>query len=375
MRSTGRHANGRQRNKRSARRLPSDRRTVHNPANLLPIHRRGKHIRRSSEDHRPTIRTPLHRWPPRPPHIHVVHAARPGPNAGLRQHFHRPVVVCCRLQSVLGARCSAPDDQTRQARNTDHNHQPCRDLPFHRPPLPKFMTDLSASDCGHTLPRCPVDAGRSRVPERNPAAHRVLLAVAGLAQIHQSGGGRDAADMALAGPPQAPRPTPRHSPLPSTQPCHFLRPLQPLDACTRIGYHSLHVVATPNPHAARHLPARLSLRPSPLAHTTPAVGANPPENPAQAISRQPAPSGGGLARDSSPFTPAPPGPRPAAHSCHTPVRPRPAAAWCVPAAAKNRPAAPQEFFGKNSYAHDPAPFRPSSRPSTLALSRQASEPV
>ena len=272
------------------------------------------------------------------------------------------------------------------------------------------------------MPRCPVDAGRSRVPERNPAAHRVLLAVAGLAQIHQSGGGRDAADMALAGPPQAPRPTPRHSPLPSTQPCHFLRPLQPLDVCTRIGYHSLHVVATPNPYAARHLPAhqslhpwgprpvsptrprsprcpvnpaprtniplhtsvlgplpfltsRLPLRPSPLPHTTPAVGANPPENPAQAISRQPAPSGGGLARDSSPFTPAPPGPRPAAHSCHTPVRPTSAMAWRVPAAAENRPAAPQEFFGKNSYAHDPAPFRLTTRPSTLASSRQASEPV
>ena len=113
--------------------------------------------------------------------------------------------------------------------------------------------------------------------------------------------------------------------------------------------------------------------------------------------------GFGLARDSSPFTPTqfpPPGtspqphpipatapcraaphspasrpalatppwqdlshPRPAAHPCHTPVRPSPGVAWRVPASAEKRPAAPQEFFGKNSYARKPTPFRAPTRPS------------
>ena len=138
--------------------------------------------------------------------------------------------------------------------------------------------------------------------------------------------------------------------------------------------------------------------------------------------------GFGLARDSSPFTPTqfpPPGtrpqlrptpatagcragasrpasrpglatspwqdlahPRPAALPCHTPVRPSPGVARRVPASAKRRPAAPQEFFGKNSYCargprlrrsaqrHSPAPAStPPPRPSTLAGTDQASEPV
>ena len=39
-------------------------------------------------------------------------------------------------------------------------------------------------------------------------------------------------------------------------------------------------------------------------------------------------------------------PRPAALPSHTPVRPSPGVARRVPASAKRRPAAPQEFFGK-----------------------------
>ena len=81
-------------------------------------------------------------------------------------------------------------------------------------------------------------------------------------------------------------------------------------------------------------------------------------------------------------------PRPAALPCHTPVRPSPGVAWRVPASARKRPAAPQEFFGKNSYCargprfrrsaqrHSPAPAStPPPRPSTLAGTDQASEPV
>ena len=162
--------------------------------------------------------------------------------------------------------------------------------------------------------------------------------------------------------------------------------------------------------------------------TAPTFLADPPKNPPQAISRQPAPRGGGLARDSSPFTPTqfpPPGtrpqlrptpatagcragasrpasrpglatsprqdlapPRPAAHPCHTPVPPSPGVARRVPASAKRRPAAPQEFFGKNSYcARDPRLRRsglypspapastPPPRPSTLAGIDKPSEPV
>ena len=41
-------------------------------------------------------------------------------------------------------------------------------------------------------------------------------------------------------------------------------------------------------------------------------------------------------------------PRPTAHPCHTPVPPSPGVARRVPASAEKRPAAPQEFFGKNS---------------------------
>ena len=122
-----------------------------------------------------------------------------------------------------------------------------------------------------------------------------------------------------------------------------------------------------------------------------------PKNPAQAISRQPAPRGGRLARDSSPFTPTqfsppgtspqphpipatapcraaphPPASRPAlatppwqnlTHPRHTPVRPSPPVPWRVPASPEERPAEPQEFFGKNSYARKPTPFHAPTRPS------------
>ena len=107
--------------------------------------------------------------------------------------------------------------------------------------------------------------------------------------------------------------------------------------------------------------------------------------------------GFGLARDSSPFTPTqfpPPGTRPQprpipatapcraaphppasrpalatppwqslTHPRHTPVRPSPPVPWRVPASAEKRPAAPQEFFGKNSYARKPTPFHAPTRPS------------
>ena len=56
-------------------------------------------------------------------------------------------------------------------------------------------------------------------------------------------------------------------------------------------------------------------------------------------------------------------PRPAALPCHTPVRPSPGVARRVPASAEKRPAAPQEFFGKNSYARKPTPFHAPTRPS------------
>ena len=107
--------------------------------------------------------------------------------------------------------------------------------------------------------------------------------------------------------------------------------------------------------------------------------------------------GFGLARDSSPFTPTqfpPPGtspqphPIPATAPCRaaphspasrpalatppwqslthprqTPVRPSPPVPWRVPASAEERPAEPQEFFGKNSYARKPTPFHAPTRPS------------
>ena len=148
---------------------------------------------------------------------------------------------------------------------------------------------------------------------------------------------------------------------------------------------------TPPPHPLA-TPAHPALpEPSCRPLTAPTVVANPPKNPAQAISRQPAPRGGGLARDSSPFTPTqfpPPGtspqsrpipptapyraaphrpaPRPAlatpppqdfTHPRHTPVRPSPPVPWRVPASPEERPAAPQEFFGKNSYCAREAPCR------------------
>ena len=105
-----------------------------------------------------------------------------------------------------------------------------------------------------------------------------------------------------------------------------------------------------------------------------------------------------LARDSSPFTPtqSPPpatnpppqpippttprraaphpptsGPAPTppprqnlAHPRHTPAHPSPHLPWRVPESAKKRPAAPQEFFGKNSYARKDTQFH-APRPPTI----------
>ncbi len=155
-----------------------------------------------------------------------------------------------------------------------------------------------------------------------------------------------------AAPPAPPPPPPnrcaqglfrRHPPRPP--------PSRPLARCPRIVYTLPDVFATPPPHARPHPtrspnpcpppatgtcpgPVNGGSRPSPFPHhrralpclapparrapprarrpapqpparplTAPAVVAPPPKKPAQAISRRPAPSGGGPARDSSPFTP------------------------------------------------------------------------
>ena len=182
---------------------------------------------------------------------------------------------------------------------------------------------------------------------------------------------------------------------------------------------------TPSPRPRTQRPWRRPSVPSQLQPSSPTRQKNRPK----LSLASPNPLWGfGLARDSSPFTPTqfpPPGtrpqlrptpatagcragasrpasrpglatspwqdlahPRPAALPCHTPVRPSPGVARRVPASPKKRPAAPQEFFGKNSYcARDPRLRRsglhsspapastPPPRPSTLAWTHQASEPV
>ena len=157
-------------------------------------------------------------------------------------------------------------------------------------------------------------------------------------------------------------------------------------------------VETPPPHPLATSAHPASLAPSCRPLAAPTFVANPPKKPAQAISRQPeSPRGFGLARDSSPFTPTqfpppgtspqphpipatapcraaphPPASRPAlatppwqslTHPRHTPVRPSPPVPWRVPASPEERPAEPQEFFGKNSYARKPTPFHAPTRPS------------
>ena len=153
------------------------------------------------------------------------------------------------------------------------------------------------------------------------------------------------------------------------------------------------------------------------------------KKPAQAISRQPAPSGGRLARDSSPFTPTqfpPPGtrprprpipatagcragasrpasrpglattpwqdlahPRPAALPCHTPVRPSPGVARRVPASAQKTPRRASRVFWKKLLLRARPPLSPlgtaplsspskhptAPAPSTLAGIDKPSEPV
>ena len=134
-----------------------------------------------------------------------------------------------------------------------------------------------------------------------------------------------------------------------------------------------HPTPAPRPRPLQH---RQSTPTQPQPHSP-----TRPKNPAQAISRRPAPSGGGPARDSSPFTPPksdhsqpPPAPPLRTPSPRPPPTTPPLTLESVvsappnrtPNPAKNHPAAPQEFFGKNSYAHEPAtslvPNRPARRP-------------
>ena len=154
--------------------------------------------------------------------------------------------------------------------------------------------------------------------------------------------------------------------------------------------------STPTPRHVRapSVPPAPSCRPL----TAPTFVANPPKNRPKLSLASPNPHRGfGLARDSSPFTPTqfpppgtspqphpipatapcraaphPPASRPAlatppwqnlTHPRHTPVRPSPPVPWRVPASPEERPAEPQEFFGKNSYARKPTPFHAPTRPS------------
>ncbi len=123
--------------------------------------------------------------------------------------------------------------------------------------------------------------------------------------------------------------------------------------------------------ALSHLP--FLPRSATLAQPQPSTPTRP-KNPAQAISGQPAPRGGGLARDSSPFTPtrirplataacrATPHPQPPAQHPPHHASPSNPSFQPLPTApqnpAKNHPVAPQEFFRKNSYARKATPFRP-----------------
>ena len=148
------------------------------------------------------------------------------------------------------------------------------------------------------------------------------------------------------------RPHPTSSPRPRTQRPRA-RPAAP---------------AQPQPSS----PTRQKTRPKLSLASPPPLGAgwreiappSPPPNP-----RRPAPARSPVRSPQPPLaaplrTPQPPAqPSPhrhrqdLAHRCHTPIHPSPSVAWRVPESAKNRPAAPQEFFGKNSYARVPATSR------------------
>ncbi len=138
-------------------------------------------------------------------------------------------------------------------------------------------------------------------------------------------------------------------------------------------------------------PTRPKIRPKLSLASPPPLGAgwreiappSPPPNPHHP------------AQHLSPIQSPPPTPRRTApprhnlnHPCHPPDRPSPGPPRRLPESAENHPAAPQEFFRKNSYcARDPR-FRrsgrhpssapastPSPRPTTLAGTHQTSEPA
>ena len=134
----------------------------------------------------------------------------------------------------------------------------------------------------------------------------------------------------------------------------------------------------PPPSPNLHSPTRPKNRPKLSLASPPPLGAgwreiappSPPPNP-----RRPPPTRRPIQSPQPPLAaprrttqpPAQPSPhRPGKTSptpCHTPLHPSPGVAWRVPESAKNRPAAPQEFFGKNSYAREPATSRVPNGPS------------
>ena len=202
-------------------------------------------------------------------------------------------------------------------------------------------------------------------------------------------------------PTSLPRPRLAHPPPPPAHPPHAPAPPPPIPRLAAPVAARPLPVETPPPH-----PVAPSPRPSGRPFPAPTVVAHPPKKSAQTVSRQPAPSGGRLARDSSPLHPqpnsaaahppsAPPYPRPRLAASPSvpprprptaPARPRPPAPHLGPSVAghglprpqfsrKMPPAPPQEFFGKNSYARNATQFRSTDGPSTLAGIHQASEPA
>ena len=161
------------------------------------------------------------------------------------------------------------------------------------------------------------------------------------------------------------RPHPTPSPRPRTQPFQSCRaaPSQPQPSSpTRQKIRPKLSLASPDPLWGSGLArdsSPFTPTQSPPPATRPQPHPIPPTAPCHAAAHRPAPRPALATPPRQDLAP----PRPAALPCHTPVRPSPGVARRVPASAKRRPAAPQEFFGKNSYARKPTPFRAPTRPS------------